>query len=82
VSYPAYPEFIGSEPCMVTDAELFTAEQGDHGAARQARWLCSRCPSIVPCLAWAVPQTDLLGIVGGTTAQERREIRRRRQVTA
>jgi WhiB family redox-sensing transcriptional regulator len=41
-----------------------------------ARALCVRCSVREPCLAYAMADVDLQGVWGGTSARERRRIRR------
>lgn len=42
----------------------------------RARAVCRNCPVAGECLDWAMGQGDLDGIWGGTTLQDRRDIRR------
>lgn len=44
-----------------------------------AKALCAGCPVWMECLAWALPQTDLHGIWGGTSAIQRTNARRKRR---
>jgi hypothetical protein len=43
----------------------------------QAQGVCASCPLVRDCLYAAVVDHDVVGFVGGTTAQQRLEIRRR-----
>ena len=43
-----------------------------------AKALCSRCPAIVPCGAWAIQHGEL-GIWGGLTEGDRGRLRRQRR---
>ena len=45
----------------------------------QARATCNRCPVAGPCLDYALSRPDIIGIWGGTTGEDRRQIRRRRR---
>jgi WhiB family redox-sensing transcriptional regulator len=65
-------------PCADADPEVFFPPTYGLACAseiREARKVCGRCEVLERCLAWAVPQTDLEGIFGGTTPRERRRIR-------
>lgn len=61
--------------CAGVETDLFFLDAG--GSPRHARALCGGCPVQVPCLEYAVALPSLEGIWGGTTADERREIRQR-----
>jgi WhiB family transcriptional regulator, redox-sensing transcriptional regulator len=52
--------------------------RGARGNYDAARALCADCPVRQECLEAALTDTDLMGLWGGTTETERREIRRRR----
>ena len=43
---------------------------------REAIRICQACPIQVRCLAWALEQGVTDGVWGGTTAEQRRAIRR------
>jgi WhiB family redox-sensing transcriptional regulator len=61
-----------------TDPELFfpVSETGmAHRQVTQAKAVCGRCPVAEQCLEWAVRSGEPEGIWGGTTPQERRELR-------
>jgi WhiB family redox-sensing transcriptional regulator len=65
-------------PCLSADPEVFFPPTYGLACAseiREARKICQSCPLMTRCLDWAVPQTDLEGIYGGTTPRERRRIR-------
>jgi hypothetical protein len=49
-------------------------EAGTHGGRAGAS--CAGCPVREDCLAFALEHEDLVGVWGGTTAEERREMRR------
>lgn len=61
------------------DPELFFPV-GSTGPAllqvAKAKRICARCPVRVSCLAWALSTGESAGIWGGTTAEERRILRR------
>ena len=59
--------------CAQVDPELFFPELGGTGAAAKA--VCAACPVTALCLATFGPMVAE-GVVGGLSAQERRELRR------
>lgn len=65
--------------CREVDPELFFPV-GNHGPAaiqaEEAKRICLRCPSRVPCLKWAVDNSIDDGVWGGTTEHERRWAKR------
>ncbi len=44
----------------------------------RARAVCHACPVQAPCLQYAMSEADLEGVWAGTTAKERRQMRRGR----
>lgn len=44
----------------------------------EAKRICSNCPVMTECLTFAIEQRQYFGIWGGTTEEERRDVRRRR----
>jgi len=61
------------------DPELFFPGPDDRGKTRQAKRICADCPVKAPCLADALarPANSDFGIYGGTTPQQRVQIRGR-----
>lgn len=66
--------------CRDEDPELFFPV-GDVGPAllqiAEAKAVCRRCPVVDECLSWALTMGEDDGVWGGTSADERRVIRRR-----
>jgi WhiB family transcriptional regulator, redox-sensing transcriptional regulator len=65
--------------CLHTDPELFfpvSTTGPSLGQVDEAKRICQACPVQAPCLAWALRQGITTGVWGGTTAEERRAIRR------
>ena len=61
------------------DPELFFPLSDAGPALRQvaaAKAVCARCPVTTECLTWALRAGEAAGIWGGTTAEERRLLRR------
>jgi WhiB family transcriptional regulator, redox-sensing transcriptional regulator len=68
--------------CAEIDRDLFFPERGE--TARTARKVCARCEVRAECLEWALSlraEDDEYGVLGGTTATERRSLRRQRRAT-
>lgn len=60
------------------DPELFFPVSEYGPAVRQvavAKAICARCPVASDCLVWALRAGEAAGIWGGTTPEERRELR-------
>lgn len=68
------PEWMARTACRGEDPAPFFAERGTR--ADVARAICATCPVHAACLRYALDDPDLVGVWGGTTARERREIRR------
>jgi WhiB family redox-sensing transcriptional regulator len=66
-------EVWASALCAQVDPELFFPEKGQPSAPAKA--VCARCPVTALCLATFGPLVAD-GVVGGLTAQERRQQRR------
>ena len=68
--------------CRDTDPELFFPV-GDAGPAlrqvARAKQICAGCTVRTPCLEWALASGQEAGVWGGTSEDERRALRRRRQ---
>jgi WhiB family redox-sensing transcriptional regulator len=62
------------------DPELFYPVSADPYSpqALQAKRVCQRCPIIAECLMKALESQDQHGILGGTSPEERRQMKRRR----
>ncbi len=65
--------------CRDADPDLFFPV-GTTGPAQhhldEAKRICRACPAQTQCLAWALDRGVTDGVWGGTTADERRAIRR------
>lgn len=75
---PPFP-WIADALCTQTDPELFFP----HGKgsvtkfmANRAREVCYRCPVIAECRQYAIERPSLQGVWGGTTDEQRRELRK------
>jgi WhiB family redox-sensing transcriptional regulator len=83
--YPDFMEF-GNAPCSENDPEIFFPVDRIEGknpqrravylSERSAKITCSGCPYKMRCFEYAIKNEDLLGIWGGTTEQERRQVRK------
>lgn len=66
--------------CRSQDPELFFPIGSTGPAATQvddAKAVCRRCPSVDPCLTWALETGQDAGVWGGTSEDERRALARR-----
>ena len=60
--------------CLAADVDMLDNEQVD-----AAKAVCARCPVTEKCLAFALrvpPKDDTVGVWGGLTAAERKELRK------
>lgn len=55
--------------------DLFFPARGDANTAMQAKLICRTCPVIQECLAYAVANPDLVGIWGGKSWRQRKDLR-------
>ena len=60
--------------CAQTDSELFFGDKGSR-SCQDAKKLCAACPLLEPCRDYALHHA-VLGVWGGTTAQQRRALRK------
>lgn len=71
--------------CLPCDPELFFPigeSAADQEQIRKARKICRGCPVIMECLNEALRQSTQDGIFGGLTATERRQLKRRGNLSA
>ncbi len=71
--------------CRSADPDLFFPVSGTRRAEKQiarAKAVCSGCPVRLECLEFALSQSHIDGIWGGTTLEDRRRDRRRRRRAA
>lgn len=75
------PDFFdGTEACShVEDPEIFWVKRYED--AVPAKSVCSLCPLRTRCLEWAIDTNQKSGVWGGTTAMDRRRIRKRREAS-
>ena len=74
-----YPEWSGNEPCRTMPPELYFPPLGGCIPALLLN-MCQVCTSYYDCLEWALHH-ELEGIWAGTTAHQRRAMRRSRGMT-
>ena len=65
--------------CAQSDPDLWHPDHGQNGTA--AKLVCRSCPVQIDCLTWAVENGEHHGIWGGTTANERRHLKRSSTIT-
>lgn len=57
--------------------DIFTPEaMRNNGSVKKAKAICGFCPVAEPCLAWAMENPSLTGVLGGTTPGERKRMRK------
>lgn len=73
------PDWHQHAACHEQDPELFFADSGDAQRIQAAKRICASCPVRLACLhdvmAWEQPSSRY-GVVGGLSAQERRQLHR------
>jgi WhiB family redox-sensing transcriptional regulator len=78
-NYMEMPDFFnkekGATPCSEADPDGFFPEQGEQHLGRLAKKICKTCPYQPECLDWALKNDEEIGIWGGSSEQERRQIR-------
>lgn len=70
------PYFDGTQAC-ISDPDAWFPAKGNNRAITAAKRECAECPFRDPCLAFALADSNLEGVWGGTTDADRRAIRRR-----
>lgn len=74
-----WPEWMLEGACRDIPREeldrIFFALETDVSSAEKAKEICAACPVKQTCLEYALGRQDI-GIWGGTTNEERKEIRR------
>jgi len=75
---PASADWASRGACLDRDPDLFfpTAPSGPGlQQIAQAKAVCAHCPVRIDCLSYALATGQDAGVWGGTSAEERREIR-------
>ena len=64
-------------PCQITDPDLWFGSEDDALATRfrAAKNMCSYCPAIQACAAYAIESNEIYGVWGGLTPAERTALR-------
>ena len=78
-----YMDWRSKAACRDCDPELFFPTDDTRTIRTQvkaAKEVCHRCPVVLTCLNLALDSDQEAGIWGGTTEQERRVLRRRRDM--
>ena len=63
--------------CAQVDGELWFPDKG--GDSTFAKTICSQCSHVAECAEWGIKH-EAFGIWGGLSNNQRREIRRRRNI--
>jgi WhiB family transcriptional regulator, redox-sensing transcriptional regulator len=69
------PTWMAEAACRGEDPALFFPERGDWLSIKKARAICRTCPVRQPCTALALSDPLTVGVWGGTTRLERRQMR-------
>ena len=59
----------------LSDADFFLSGD-DYAGLKKAKAVCAQCPVQEPCLDFAIQSNQTLGVWGGASPNERRQIRR------
>lgn len=62
--------------CLEIGTEAFFIDN-EPNTVNKVKQVCNGCPVRMDCLDYALSDTSLVGIFGGTTEKERRRLRRR-----
>ncbi len=76
------PAWRAEAACVDHDPEYFFPVGTTGPAAEQAeaaKTVCATCPVVTSCLSYALDTGQDAGVWGGTTEDERRQIRRKRR---
>ena len=75
--------FDGTQLCKAVDPDLFFPEDyTNRVTVLEAKAVCQSCPLTTECLQYAMSDSSLDGIWGGTTPQDRKNLRRRKRAYA
>jgi WhiB family redox-sensing transcriptional regulator len=66
--------------CRGADPNMFFPERGE--SVKEAKAVCARCPVRAECLEYALENHEVVGIWGGLSARERRQLSRTRREAA
>lgn len=72
---PAWIPLLGLYAPARFDPNLWHPEQGQSDRADLARTICAACPVWTNCLGYALAANETLGIWGGTTERQRRQLK-------
>jgi len=76
----ARPAWHQHGACRGADPNLFFPERGE--SVKEAKAVCARCPVRAECLDYAMENHEVVGIWGGLSARERRQLSRTRREAA
>lgn len=74
LALPSLPGALCARPGQ--DPDLWFPANGDRAGAERAKAACSGCPVRSRCLEWALAAGERSGIWGGTTPNERNQLRK------
>lgn len=70
-------EWMAEALCQETGGEPFFSN--DPATTRAAKRICEMCEVKYECLEYALADTHLIGVFGGTTERERGKLRKKRK---
>ena len=70
----ARPAWHQHGACRGADPNLFFPKRGD--SVKEAKAVCARCPVRAECLEYALENHESMGIWGGLSGRERRQLSR------
>lgn len=79
----SFPAFDGTQNCVGIETEMFYSEKGTDTRTKQGQMLreiCGACSYQPDCLNYAIKH-ELHGFWGGSTAADRRIIRKKRGIS-
>lgn len=74
---PKPPQWMNNASCAQVGGDIWHPEQGGR-VAPEAKRICASCPVREQCLEYALEMGDDYGVYAGTSAGERRKLRRAR----
>lgn len=65
-------DWMDRAACKGLDPNIFHPTRGETG--ERAKAICAKCPVMADCLEYALADVDQIGIMGGTSIRDRRNI--------
>ena len=71
------PGWFARAACRGQDPAVWVPDPEAKRSTQRQRTICAGCPVITECLAYATADESLVGIWGGTSEEQRDQLRRR-----